>query len=1435
MTNNKILNRILGTQSAGWATGDDKTLSQMLRGKVVTSGITHRGQVVGALQREIGDTHHTVRTMAMPRSNLQNLLQHSSHPHLGFGSANAEDVSILLDHNIRYGENRALRMEGSTLMSTKLTEILDAPSHQLLRDAFMGEGVTNAIGRFMAEGTEESIAKAKLLSEQRKLSRTDLIAELPQGGYQPGGKDGTFMIERGTWLDRIGAPFEERPGQLTFHGWEENRLQTADKTMGMKRVIGGEMSRAEGQYMAALYRHGESAGLTGSALDDFYREGMGHYNKQAARMAEAGMGLSFAHKTMRPGMIDEAAWATATRGLDDLQFLDPQGLKKIGGRTMDFAVEGMMSEIAYEADLSRARWNEHAWGLRDAVRQGVQYKEAGAYLDFSNAMDRIANATDNAAESQAFSEMNEARMRIHAMQNANDAPGLTASIAHHAEGLATERARYHAAIASTERAGLTWDAGQWLVDDAMDTRALTDPTDPRNLANRFDTLLSETMVENEHSVVKRWSLDRLAKDLGWAESMTSANRLEMYKSEMATKAGRATIIRALQPQLQHGLWNRAISIHGAPQATTASGGPGSFNLPMMSHMREQGGVMSELGMEFAGRLGKQKADEAVDVYRRLGAFYSGVSAETKVVDIDEMVKHWDFDKKSIGTLFGRNQYARDNAFGQLAEKFGLGGEPDHIFFKSGDTTIYHPRQISGHTGAYTTPDGRAVMSGVDSALQNLIYAHKAKNEARIAGSLSAYEEEAKAISVGRNQAPSKMYSGKLQGSMRAQARPQLSDDFMDYIGKNYHQAAGIRESQYRRMLADMGAVGEEYGFDERIKALRAGEEAAVVARQPGTELHRISAMNLYSIDEAVRTYSTRRGAERTTAELSAQVKDVSYGHHKRIQQHMDDLEVTMDLQEANKRASARVKAEHDALTKEITRRETKNADRRAKGQKEKGLKVLEKKRARRSAISGQAGADYTQKIVGDLTAAPRVLSATEKHGHWTRGLQSALLEQMGDVPIFLPEHMEAILGADYDDDQLDVILAKNRGLAGKLQERASFHSELLRTNASLADASRLADSPEKTLAAADYRYKKLQGQLIDAIKNREPGVTAADELHPYLKDGKVNPAWMERKRGQALMASMEKGFIGQMTNTVDFTRDVLRAHGAERGDARLFAEMMLGVLPEGALKARGAGPQQLVQSGLDVAITGMKDILGGGDGDMSAKEMKTLFDRHFRTIYDPTGKDEFVTRMLGHSGRVIEAIRSNPGSLPHNALSKALKRKPEDVDTVAMRNMIGMLQDHGVSSVQSRAYGSAIEGTGILAQNSERARHLKNTASTFSDVYDIMKTHKKPALIGGAIALGTSMVLASPDKVGPDAESYAGARRDASRPTSDGPQFAPTAPVSAGNGRSVRIRAKTGARFDPSSASEVLQRQYPGADVSYTMNDYRERINQEYLRKRLER
>ena len=95
-------------------------------------------------------------------------------------------------------------------------------------------------------------------------------------------------------------------------------------------------------------------------------------------------------------------------------------------------------------------------------------------------------------------------------------------------------------------------------------------------------------------------------------------------------------------------------------------------------------------------------------------------------------------------------------------------------------------------------------------------------------------------------------------------------------------------------------------------------------------------------------------------------------------------------------------------------------------------------------------------------------------------------------------------------------------------------------------------------------------------------------------------------------------------------------------------------------------------------------------------------------------------------------------------------------------------------------------------------------------------------------------MLGNPGSISAEEADGAGARRDLSAPAPEPPGFT-TAPISTNGGRSIRIRAKSAGDVDTSRISAMMESRFGGADVSYTMNDLRTKINQEFVRKQLER
>lgn len=476
-------------------------------------------------------------------------------------------------------------------------------------------------------------------------------------------------------------------------------------------------------------------------------------------------------------------------------------------------------------------------------------------------------------------------------------------------------------------------------------------------------------------------------------------------------------------------------------------------------------------------------------------------------------------------------------------------------------------------------------------------------------------------------------------------------------------------------------------------------------------------------------------------------------------------------------------------------------------------------------------------LSGDVTPGDRrrwgfdaVASASDAsvRSQWMGALSEARTSAYDDNALWVAKHMEMILGADYDDDQLDLILGKSRHLNEKLRQRVSHHTALWEGQYSIEEAKGLSNTPIERAAAEDYIYKLKQQELYGGLKKHSGGVISAAEVQHGT------PEWATRQRGQALMAEFEKGYIGQMTNSTDFVREVLRTGGVDgAAEGRLFAEMLLGIMPEIALKARQAGAQELTRitddRSIASSITSLNELLSGKKNRMTRQQMLDEFNASFRKVH---GEGQLIDDLLKYSPDVIDAIRTSPADEQHNLLTRYFKRDPADVD---MKQIWAGLMDPTVPWTQGEYARAAMTDMKAAKQFHPSKRHIKNIGATFGDAVQILKKHKKPMLYGTAGAIATSLLLASPGSISAEEADMAGARHHASDPSPDGPGFGPQAPVSIGQGKTIRVRGSASRELDHSRITAMLQDRFPGADATFTMNDYRERMNEEYLRKRLMR
>ena len=420
--------------------------------------------------------------------------------------------------------------------------------------------------------------------------------------------------------------------------------------------------------------------------------------------------------------------------------------------------------------------------------------------------------------------------------------------------------------------------------------------------------------------------------------------------------------------------------------------------------------------------------------------------------------------------------------------------------------------------------------------------------------------------------------------------------------------------------------------------------------------------------------------------------------------------------------------------------------------------------------------------------------------------------------------MEMILGADYDDDQLDVILGKDEKLNKALRERADYQ-EALRSGKVKEKATGRTDGQIR--AEEDYFYKKKVNELYSEIKN----VGGPKHVLTEAESTQGTPEWRRHQAGQALQAKLEKGSIGSMTNATDFARDHLRSNTARgAGEGRLFAEMILGILPETVLKANSYGPAALMDTerGIKESMETINKILGGGmKGEASAKQMTEQFNAAFMNIH---GETDTVKEMLKFTPDVIASVGA--GTLDHNKLSTYVRQAPTTAGEALITRSMDLLGKSASQSELSAAMRNAVEGMGVQ-MGGETERHIKNAAGTFEELYKAIGKHKRPAMIGLAVSLGASILLGSPGNISEEEAMAAAGRHRGSDPTVGPTNFGHTTPVATGDGRAIRVRGRAGGQLDTSAVSRMLQGSFPGSDVSYNMTDYRERINEEYLRKRL--
>lgn len=1375
-----ITGRTYGSGPFGYSVGDNKAMSQALRPAIKYSGATPAARVMGIAQSVSGEAAMIANTRAtiMPGNVLGAMFDRTGLAGMGIH----EDEIFIFGDTGRTSVQKTFRIQ-------------EQHSRMYQATADMVAGGMDPI----AGGT--------------------VLADLPGGGQ--------MRIPEGFTFSPSAVERAEDVGQLIIRGSLEKPIEVGDKQFShLRAIVKGRLGDTEGRMMAASYEYARSQGISDpAAIADIYESSMRRGGTRA---------------------FEQEAWQSALARTEDVTQIGTKSMKKMGERTMGVVTQGIYSEIAEEhakaigrrgaiGDRFRrvksglesriAQRNMKIQALQDNAVWGEtvtqqMVDDAGAAMIQAEqaARDRLLGGRDlSTMDRKARRAFGKSMMSDSAYMAARDEfLGLSESFALNeslneriAMGdqavrdleigeLRRANARNQARIGSIGRAAesqllrenflvsemeqsmgrlgmVAAGDGRYFVQDLQIAEAaeraaairgiggssaavaMAENLPQQDLVQRFQAGLLETMYESGGSV-RKWSahatisnlhaagafgadteLGRLAAGVANADISDFGSIRDMTERIFKSDEGWDAVVRELSSaksgltgaDLAFGTVNLETSMDIAPMISTGSGGRGSYGMPMHQHLLQQGGVYAEAGREIIGRTLAGPEQEAASLYRRLAALKSGYGGEGVLAsDIQSKLTMREMDR-----LFSGNQAVRDRAFADAAERLGIDAGEGMVIRGAEGGRMFLPRQLDNTTGVYVTAAGEEVSRPMDRAIRSAI--------AGEADALGNYEKALAEAMTGKGAAPTSMTKGKVRGSMRAQARSAFRETGGSMM------RGGVFEEDFIRMARDLGL--DDAGVEARLADLRAGREVAMVSRDPATELYRINAQRLYSVDESIRR------------------------------------EMKLNPQKALTQFYAR----QEGVTLEMA-----------------------KKRAQSESARIMASANKEAEIG---KAASRAIKQSRQ---LARGGKTA-------TPYFAPDWTLQLMGMDFDNDHVSASLLEDTGLRDRVMKRAAERDLLIEQWKAKGAASGV--TPEQfvqkiggtTASQTDFLYYAHQDALYRSLKGRPGSVLTSGDLQ------RGTDAWVARARGAAKAAALEKRSIGSMTNVVDLTRNVLRSRSAsETARNMIFSEMLLGVLPEASLKARQAGAKGVgaVAEGVDA----LGDILAGRV-EGSADELGGQFRKAFQTVF-PEMDQRFMGEMLDTAvPGIIDAVEASAGN-QESLLQRLLKRESSDAST--LDDIYRKISDEANRSVQSEAFRQATT-EGEAALSGTVRRHMKNAETTAEQVWKAVVKNKRPLVLGAVGALGVGMLLGRPGHISEDEAIAAGARHESGEPSMGQADRQEVAPVAEGSGRSIRIRGRMSGDPDAGGIARTISDIAPNASIDMNVSDFRERINEDRVMRRI--
>jgi len=1374
--------RIFGSSFAGMS-GDNKTIAQSLRGtRVSYMQRAPKNIVRGSAQLAANEALSHIRVASVPQDISNSIFRAVGLSHINLH----EDEMVLLD-KIKYRSTHTVNLHGSSFFSDRLGTLVDSdiPGMAEFRERLKGGIAVSEIEDLMKRVGVQGGTPTELAMLESTVYRSGEVLGLnPNGTYETVPENAErFIVNRAQLI-----PTKDG-NKFVLNGELERTLGQGDKGFGMKVTIKEELDNLVGRKMAAMYEVARNdyvyqdlvkRGASQQELDLYFKD-MNDMLAPHERAVLASGGDFVNYRDAMKGTPLHDAWNTAWKNTEGLQGYGVQGLKKISERTMPQATEAMVHEISgYMADLEQRMAT-----TRQILMKG--YNKSGAI----STPELLKEYYSMRAEQRVFRGV-----------------------------------------------GLTGKVGSLVFDESKG-----------NLAENFDKAAALTVKRKGRGM---WSASKLFEDLSQAEEVSGPQReafgriaklgddaaarafyTYMRKGTFTAGGVRTAYGRALQSQLQYGIKNHVFSIGGNSAVTSGSGRMGSISMQMAEHGRAQGGAMADAMIELLGRRSGFDIEEGNEVYRRVGVFMEGISPNVKAITALDL-QNANLDEGIYRDLISRNQLKRSKAFSTMRETFDLGDNAPLVFDVTGKGDkgryIYHPEEISKHTGGFTGPGGRVASTKLDTALVDTIESMANGNEAEAMRGAAIYGDEAAKITIGKNQSPTAALSGPVSGSSRLRAQSNLLPETFAEMGlEGWEHKPLIRESEYEKQLRQLGADADEIA--ERMADLRSGKAAMILSRDPPTEMFRISAANVGSLDKVLEKHADTiiRNAEDITG-LKTSLFSLDSAEYLKTKNRIlfDKVVSARLLHDAKRKAEievGKVKAETEGARKK-----------KGKGYKttrRKGRKVLDRttKSANEAIAKQQQNYDFMHSESRELDL-------------YSRAIKRAVKQKHAGSQVMLPKHMELIFGADFDDDQLNLFAIKDRNTYDKLKTRSRYHQSIVAKYAGLSKQERDAIisneedflkglrpqqmTAEHQLAEEGFIYKIRQAKLYSALKDaKEAKMIEAADVIPGT------PEWNARRIAAAKAAELEKGSIGAMTNATDFSRRVFRqATPSSMVDMRLYGEMLYGVMPESPLKARQIGAGKMAEAADHIEY--MMHALQGKFRDVGVPTVAENFRNHFLALHGTEGNLETLGKIasIENTTAIIESAHKAVATGEGNLLRTL---RGQDAGVEQLERMITLMRKGSLDTLHGQLYKNATAELVAASEGSSLGRHVRNAATSFEDVYSTFLKHKKPLLVGAGLAIATSMLLSSPGNISSEVADGAEGAHRTGEPTTPPMDMGNFAPVAVGSGKSIRITGSTSSPVNSNAIAERLKHNFPDAGVNLTVNDYRSRINEEYIRRRIER